>query len=220
VIDNIVYKADYTPTNPNFYITFNSIPWPTRESNPIEIAGLSLLFDKKMEADYAWVNTDESDIVIEFDPNETTFAIPQYKIVGDITIYAGAYLDTILSSISGTFDINPFSPSSTVSPLTLSLNGNVLMSVSSPLGVLVENTDYTFDGTTFTFTTGFLQNLPVGEQTITFTMSHGVNPTYTIYVSNSDNYVGKIQFSLNGYDLYVKTPFDVTTNIIQRFRMP
>ncbi|MDR0860698.1 MAG: hypothetical protein LBO09_07140 [Candidatus Peribacteria bacterium] len=186
------------------------------------MANLSLLFDSTMGPEYPWVNTVEGNIRLDFDPHETNFTIPQDKIAGDITISAGAYQDSTLSTTNGAIDINPFASaeSNTVKPFTLALNGNEITSIISPTKTLVEGTDYTFDGTTFAFTDLFLAGLSLGANIITFNMTHGIAPIYEIIVTNSDNGQGALQFTLNSDILLVKTAFNDSTNIIQQFLMP
>lgn len=67
--------------------------------------------------------------------------------------------------------------------VTLTLNGNSLSAINDGSGNLVENTDYTVSGGTYTFLADYLNSLSVGDVDLTFQMNAGVNPTSTVTIA-------------------------------------
>jgi endo-1,4-beta-D-glucanase Y len=72
-------------------------------------------------------------------------------------------------------------------PVNLTLNGNTLTSIRNGGVTLVTGTNYTVSGSTVTLNQTYLNTLPLGAATLTFTFSAGVSRNLIINVSNDQN---------------------------------
>jgi len=93
----------------------------------------------------------------------------------------GAIGNASLSSTTATFD------KSDVKDITVTLNRGVhtLSSIMHGSRTLADGTDYTISGNTVTLRASWLGTLATGNQTITFNMSGGTSPTFTITVRDA-----------------------------------
>ena len=69
--------------------------------------------------------------------------------------------------------------------VTLTVDSGSLSAIKNGSATLVEGTDYTKSGNTYTIKASYLETLPTGTATLTFDMSSGADPTIKITVSES-----------------------------------
>jgi xyloglucan-specific exo-beta-1,4-glucanase len=70
-------------------------------------------------------------------------------------------------------------------PVTLSLNGNTLVSITNGSTTLVQGTHYTLSGTTVTLLKSYLATLPIGGANLTFTFSAGTAPVLALTIADT-----------------------------------
>jgi hypothetical protein len=110
--------------------------------------------------------------------NEYTYDFAQKHIVIDTQNY--------IDPVTAVYDKNADGDDHAAITVSLYPQGtNTLTAVNYGLTPLLLNTDYTEANGEITFSTDFLDTLQTGENTITFDMSGGTDPTLTITVSDS-----------------------------------
>lgn len=96
--------------------------------------------------------------------------------------------NSTISPITATFDKNTANPGAgnyADVTTTLTLNGNTLSSIANGATTLVQDTDYTLDGSTVTIKKEYLAQQSIGTTSLTFTFSAGNPQTLTITVSDT-----------------------------------
>jgi len=97
------------------------------------------------------------------------------------TFSATAVLNSTLDPVVATYDKN----NGTAPATTLTLNGNSLVSITNGAYALVLGTDYTVSGQTYTIAKSYLDTLVEGDAVLSFNMSAGTNPVFTVTVSDT-----------------------------------
>jgi len=117
----------------------------------------------------------------------------------DFTLYA-AVEDSDISPISATFDKNSANTSAghyADIPVTVTFNGNTLLSIMNGSMPLVENTDYTVSGSVYSISKRYLAGQSVGTMTLTFIFSAGSPRSLTVIISDSTPATHTVSVSAN-----------------------
>ena len=126
----------------------------------------------------------------------TTFTMPATTVSVTAKWRANSSPNTP-SSGGGTATVNSISPATAAFDkaegsannkdivVTLTIGSGSLSAIQNGTMTLVEGTDYTKNGNTYTIKASYLETLPTGTATLTFDMSSGADPAITITIAEA-----------------------------------
>ncbi|MCI9626724.1 MAG: hypothetical protein HFI90_08065 [Clostridia bacterium] len=113
--------------------------------------------------------------------NPATFNMP----AGAVTLEAAfaAKTDATITPTTATYDVNDAGRRAI--EVTLNAGDYTFVALKNGETTLTKDTDYTVDSNKYTIATSYLDTLPAGENTLTFDMDGGADPTLTVTVSDN-----------------------------------
>jgi len=106
-------------------------------------------------------------------------------LLDDLTFSESSNNATVSEPSPATFDRK--TANQTDVTVTMTLNGNTLLSIKNSAATLTSGTDYSVSGSTVTIKKEYLATLAEGTASLTFVFSAGVNRTITISIVNTSN---------------------------------
>jgi len=125
------------------------------------------------------------DTVYVFDTATTIFA--QWTSTGGGGSSGGGITVNAINPATATFDKTTGTANNKDIVVTLTaVSGSSLSAIKNGSATLVEGTDYTKSGNTYTIKTSYLKTLATGTATLTFDMSSGADPALKVTITETD----------------------------------
>lgn len=182
--NQLVLKGTTGPTLTSIALTTTNVKTSYKVGEAIDITGL--VVTGTYSDGSSKVETITTANVTGFDSSAVTPSQTLTVTVGGQTAtytISIAKADGTISPVSGNFDKNTANQADI--PVTVTLNGNTLVSINNGETTLNAGTDYTVAENVYTISKAYLAARAVGTTTLTFHFDAGVNPTLTITVSDS-----------------------------------
>ncbi|HEX9062734.1 MAG TPA: X2-like carbohydrate binding domain-containing protein, partial [Clostridia bacterium] len=110
-------------------------------------------------------------------------------------------VDSTITPLSSIFDLG----SQYDIPVTMTLNGNSLLSVVNSVYTLSAGTDYVLSGNTVTIKSDYLKNLPVSDAKLKFVFSAGSNAILTIHINGGSINPSSLNYNVTQHPSVVIT---------------